>query len=116
VPDPNARVFFDDAPTQQQGTDRVFTTPPLDPNKTYSYTVRATWTENGREINRSKDVRVQPGRTAMVDFRAADLRDNSENVPNPREDRRDLRPDDTTKPLNPLDKDRKDNPRIPPNE
>jgi uncharacterized protein (TIGR03000 family) len=110
VPDPNARVYFDDAPTRQMGTERVFTSPPLDANKSYTYTVRATWMENGREVNRSKDVKVQAGRTAMVDFR--DLRENNEAIPNPREDRRELR--DREKELNkdlnklpkPIDKNR----------
>jgi uncharacterized protein (TIGR03000 family) len=112
VPDPNARVFFDDAPTRQQGMERIFTSPPLDPNKTYTYTIRATWMENGKEVNRSKDVQVQAGRTAMVDFRA--LRENNETIPNPREDRRELRDRnrDLKPPLNPIDKNR----TIPPDE
>jgi uncharacterized protein (TIGR03000 family) len=69
VPDPNARVFFDDTPTRQQGMDRVFSSPLLDPNKTYTYTIRATWNDNGREVTRSQDVRVQAGQSATVDFR-----------------------------------------------
>jgi uncharacterized protein (TIGR03000 family) len=85
VPDPNARVYFDDAQTQQGGTDRVFMSPPLDPNKTYTYTVRATWMDNGKEVSRNKDVKVQAGRATMVDFRAT--RDSNENIPTPREDR-----------------------------
>jgi uncharacterized protein (TIGR03000 family) len=95
VPAPDARVTFDDSATEQTGTDRWFASPPLDPNKEYSYTVRATWTENGREKNLSKDVKVKAGRTSMADFR-----DNRET--------RDTR--DETLPL-PRDKDRKDDKR-----
>jgi len=128
VPDPNARVYFDDAATRQTGMERVFTSPPLEANKTYTYTIRATWMENGREVNRSKDVQVQAGRTAMVDFRG--LGENNEAIPNPREEKRELRDRDRDQrdrdrnldkpPVNPIDKNRPDNPRnpgtIPPNE
>jgi uncharacterized protein (TIGR03000 family) len=67
--DPNARVTFEDATTTQTGRDRVYSSPPLDPSKAYSYTVRATWTEDGKEVTRTKDVKVQAGREATVDFR-----------------------------------------------
>jgi uncharacterized protein (TIGR03000 family) len=69
VSDPDARVYFDDTKTEQTGEDRTFTSPPLDPTKSYTYTVRATWTENGREVTHSEDVKVQAGRDATVDFR-----------------------------------------------
>ncbi|HEV3020896.1 MAG TPA: TIGR03000 domain-containing protein [Pirellulales bacterium] len=69
VPSPNAKVYFDDSSTTEAGTDRLFTSPALDPSKSYSYTVRATWTEDGQEVTRSKDVKVQAGRAAAVDFR-----------------------------------------------
>jgi uncharacterized protein (TIGR03000 family) len=69
VPDPNARVSFDDTQTRQTGTERVFNTPALDPDKSYTYTVRATWMENGQEVTRKKDIRVQAGRDITVDFR-----------------------------------------------
>jgi uncharacterized protein (TIGR03000 family) len=68
VPDPEARVSFDDALTRQTGDERTFTSPPLSPGKTYTYTISATWLENGREVTRSKDVKVEAGRAATVDF------------------------------------------------
>ncbi len=113
VPNPTARVFFDDTVTRQQGMERVFASPPLDPDKSYSYIVRATWMENGKEVTRSKDVKVQAGRTAMVDFRGSgDNRGINEQIePKPREDRRDLNPDNP--PRNPNDKNRTENPRDP---
>ena len=72
VPDPNAKVYFDDTLTTQTGLERVFTTPSLDPAKSYTYTVRATWMENGNEVSRTRDVRIQAGQPTMVDFRAVD--------------------------------------------
>jgi uncharacterized protein (TIGR03000 family) len=69
LPDPSARVYFDDQATRETGADRLFKTPPLDPGRNYVYTVRATWVENGREVRRTRDVRVQARRETTVDFR-----------------------------------------------
>jgi uncharacterized protein (TIGR03000 family) len=69
VPDPNARVSFDDTLTRQVGTDRVFTSPTLESGKFYTYRVRATWQENGQEMTGTKDIRVQAGRTTTINFR-----------------------------------------------
>ena len=66
---PTAQVWFDNAPTAQQGTERSFYTPALAPG-TYSYTVKARWTENGQPVERVRTVNVQPGERAVVDFRA----------------------------------------------
>jgi len=78
VPTPDAKVWFDDSPTAQQGMQRTFNTPPLDPG-TYTYTIRARWTENGQKVERQRQVRVQPGQSATVDFRF----DKAERLPRP---------------------------------
>jgi len=69
LPDPNAQVFIEGTLTQQTGTNREFITPPLAPDKPYAYTIRATWMENGHQMNRSMDVTVQAGRDTTADFR-----------------------------------------------
>jgi uncharacterized protein (TIGR03000 family) len=68
LPDPNAQVWIDDHATQQRGRERDYLSPSLDPNRSYSYTVRARWTENGQEVTREKTVTFQPGRTVTVNF------------------------------------------------
>jgi len=68
VPNANAQVWFDNAPTSQQGMERSYYTPPLD-SGTYTYTIRARWTENGQPVERERRVTVQAGQRAMVDFR-----------------------------------------------
>jgi uncharacterized protein (TIGR03000 family) len=68
VPDPNARVWVEDQPTQQAGSERVLMSPPLNIGQHYYYTVRASWFENGAEVNRVKTVQVTPGTDAVVDF------------------------------------------------
>src|SRR5262249_13929838 len=44
---------------------------PLEPG-TYTYTLRSTWMENGREVNREKQVSVKPGQEAVVRFADTD--------------------------------------------
>lgn len=68
VPNPNAKVWFDDTLMKQQGTDRQYTTPALDKEKTYSYKIRASWIANGREVTREKTVSVAPGQDLVVNF------------------------------------------------
>jgi uncharacterized protein (TIGR03000 family) len=69
---PDAQVLFNGSPTNQTGPQRTFVSPPLDQNNNYSYEVSARWTENGREVNRSRTVRFQPGQTVDVDLTAAE--------------------------------------------
>jgi len=70
VPRPDAMVWFNGAATTQQGVERSFATPPLDASSSsYSYTIRARWTENGQTVERERRVNVQPGQSTIVDFR-----------------------------------------------
>lgn len=118
VPDANARVFFDDSPTRQVGMDRVYSSPSLNPNKTYTYIIKATWMDNGKEISRTKDVKVQAGRSTMVDFTSAN--DSNEAIPGPRDQNRDQNkvvPNNEGQkndlPNSPTDKNRSENPPSP---
>jgi len=67
VPTPDAQVWFDDSATAQRGMERTFHTPSL--QQAGTYTLRATWTENGRTVDRQRQIRVQPGQSVTVDFR-----------------------------------------------
>lgn len=69
LPDANAKVWFDGTLTQQTGTDRMFTTPPLDGSAANNYRVRATLLRNGQEVTEERVVAVAPGAQAVVDFR-----------------------------------------------
>lgn len=80
VPRADAKVWFDGALTSQQGMDRVFNSPPLDPNSTYSYTIRARWMENGQSIERERQLNVRPGQSVIADFRS----DSGESLVAPR--------------------------------
>jgi len=87
----NAELWFEDSKTAQTGADRAFVSPPLEPNRTFTYTLRAKWRDgNGRDMDETRQVRVQAGRTAMVDFMAARADSNLDVNPRRIEDRRDF--------------------------
>lgn len=71
LPNSNARLTIDGQATDQTGFERYFVSPSLQQG-TYEYTLRATWTENGQEMNREKRVRFNPGEQVTVDLRSAD--------------------------------------------
>jgi uncharacterized protein (TIGR03000 family) len=68
VPNADAQVWFDNASTAQRGMQRTFHSPPLQ-SGTYTYTIKARWTENGQTRDQQREVQVQPGQTVTVDFR-----------------------------------------------
>jgi len=68
VPDKAAQVSFNDWKTPQQGYERSFDSPALEPGTPVSYQVRATWREQGRVVNRSREVVVSAGEEVVVDF------------------------------------------------
>lgn len=69
VPNPDAQVWFDNAQTSQRGMERTFTSPQLEPNHNYTYTIKARWTENGKTIDRQRQVTFQAGQSVTVNFR-----------------------------------------------
>lgn len=73
LPYANAQVTVDDQPTRQSGTERVFVSPPLDPGRNFSYTIKTTWQPNNYvTITRTRKVVVQAGQTVEADLRQAD--------------------------------------------
>ena len=73
LPAADARLEVDGAATQQTGAMRRFVTPPLEPGKTYSYTLSAFWEPNNyTKITRTRKATVRAGQPTEVDLRAAD--------------------------------------------
>jgi uncharacterized protein (TIGR03000 family) len=62
----NASLSIDGQQTQQRSGTRVFTSPPLESGKTYTYTLRAEMTRDGRTIHETKNVDVRPGQSSEV--------------------------------------------------
>lgn len=63
-----AQVWIEGDKTQQSGQFRQFVSPPLEQGKTYSYQVKAEWTENGRKITRNRKVMVHAGEAIDIDL------------------------------------------------
>jgi len=69
LPKPDAQLWFENAATQQQGMERHFVSPFLNPGEAYTYTVKAHWMENGKAVDRERHVNVWAGQQSTVDFR-----------------------------------------------
>jgi uncharacterized protein (TIGR03000 family) len=74
VPTREAKVWFENEATRQQGTDRLYTSPPLEKGRAYYYTIKASWMENGREVTREQTVPVRAGQQVVANFN--DLNEN----------------------------------------
>ncbi len=61
VPVSDARIWFGNKKTSQQGLVRDFISPPLEPGKKYRYQLRAVWREQGVEVERNRAIEVQAG-------------------------------------------------------
>jgi uncharacterized protein (TIGR03000 family) len=73
LPEAEARLEIDGAPTRLKGTERRFESPPLEPGKSYSYTLIAFWEPNNyTKITRTRKASVRAGQTTEVDLRKAD--------------------------------------------
>jgi uncharacterized protein (TIGR03000 family) len=68
VPDPNAMLYVDNNLTRQKGEMRYFESPPVPTGKKYSYALKVTWMEGGKEMTRSRKVRVEPGKENNIDL------------------------------------------------
>jgi uncharacterized protein (TIGR03000 family) len=64
----NAKVWFGDALTTSTGTVREFQSPPLAPGHNFAYKVRATWSENGKEVTQTQEVAVTAGSHVSAKF------------------------------------------------
>jgi uncharacterized protein (TIGR03000 family) len=56
--------------TRMTGAERTFLSPTLEPGKSYTYDLEATWTENGQAKKARQTVKVQAGRRAVVEITA----------------------------------------------
>jgi uncharacterized protein (TIGR03000 family) len=85
---PQASLTIDDHPTLSRSDRRVFVTPPLEPGKTYTYTLRAEMNRDGRFVHETKTVEVKAGQISEVTLRFGntsreELRPPTPNAPPP---------------------------------
>jgi uncharacterized protein (TIGR03000 family) len=66
---PNAQLWFDGKQTSQRGSNRYFVSPALEPGRTFTYEVRATWIDpSGQVVNQTRNVQVQANKSSLVVF------------------------------------------------
>jgi uncharacterized protein (TIGR03000 family) len=64
-----AEVWVDGTSIGAVSTSKVFRTPPLDPDRQYHYTIRATWPgADGRPVTQSQEVTFPAGEGVIVHF------------------------------------------------
>jgi uncharacterized protein (TIGR03000 family) len=68
VADPKAEVWFNGAKVDQMGQQRLLTTPDLEAGKAHSFEVRAKWTQNGKEYDKTRTVTVKAGEQVGLTF------------------------------------------------
>jgi uncharacterized protein (TIGR03000 family) len=64
----DARLTIDDGVTQSVGTRRLFTSPPLALDRSYSYTLKAEFVRDGKTVSVTKKAAVTPGAETQVSF------------------------------------------------
>jgi len=64
----DATLWVDGDATQQTGAERDFVTPPLEPGRSFTYTLRARWMNGSEPVERTMKVDVRGNDTAQVDF------------------------------------------------
>jgi uncharacterized protein (TIGR03000 family) len=63
---PDATLQVDDMPTSSTSGSRVLVSPELPPEKTFSYTLKATIMREGQSITSTKQVAVKAGQETLV--------------------------------------------------
>jgi uncharacterized protein (TIGR03000 family) len=63
-------VTVNDQVTTRRSTEETFRTPELEQGRTYSYTVKAEATRDGKKVSETKRVTVRAGQRSDVDFTA----------------------------------------------
>jgi uncharacterized protein (TIGR03000 family) len=78
VPAANAQVWVDGQQTRQQGIRRTYWSPPLERGSNYTYTLRASWDENGHRVTRERAIQVGAGTLATVTFADRQMQDQAQ--------------------------------------
>jgi uncharacterized protein (TIGR03000 family) len=65
---PEAHLWFEGTETRQDGSERTFRSPPLDPDRHYLYDLKARWWEDGKPVVKSRTIIVRAGQVTNVDM------------------------------------------------
>jgi len=84
-----AQITIDGHKTTSTGDVRRFTSPPLSKGKGFTYKVKAIWKEDGQEVVREQDARVEAGKETVLDLRQEEKKDTK---PAKKEEEKDTEP------------------------
>ena len=68
LPVADAQVWIEGRATTSRSLNRLYESPELTPGKSYSYTMKATWTQDGQPVTQERQVSVAAGQASVVDF------------------------------------------------
>jgi uncharacterized protein (TIGR03000 family) len=83
LPDPQATIWVEGKEIASNGTVRHFNSPQLDPNRQFTYNIKASWNDNGKVVTDERRVKVQANAFAMVDFTQRDDAADAGRLPPP---------------------------------
>jgi uncharacterized protein (TIGR03000 family) len=64
----DAILFIEEYRTRATGELRRFQSPPLTPGKQFTYTLKATWKEDGKDKTVTRDIKVRAGQELTIDL------------------------------------------------
>ena len=64
----DAKLWIGGEETTKTGEERTFASPALIPGKGYTYQIKAVWTENGKQVEKTQKVKVLANETTNVTF------------------------------------------------
>ncbi|HTU89049.1 MAG TPA: TIGR03000 domain-containing protein [Gemmataceae bacterium] len=76
-----ASLSIDGQQTQQRSDTRTFTSPPLEPGKTYTYTIRAEMKRDGHLLSDTQTVTVRAGRLSETTMKLSNANRREEDNP-----------------------------------
>ena len=80
----NAELWVDGVKTNQSGMTRAFVTTDLQPGQQYAYELRATWSDQGRQVTETRRVSFRAGEKVDVDFgQTNQAKPKDERLPSP---------------------------------
>jgi uncharacterized protein (TIGR03000 family) len=78
----NAEVWMQGKKMSETGTERRFTLPALDPQATYDYDVRVTWSDNGRKVSDDHHLKIRAGDHQSITLIAATTKNQASSANN----------------------------------
>jgi uncharacterized protein (TIGR03000 family) len=78
-----AELLVDGTRTKQNGSERLFQSPPIPVGKKFLYSLKATWKEGGKEVVHEEVARVEAGKETFIDLRQSSVSKNGKTAETP---------------------------------